>query len=262
MPKSRLKMIEFKNVYFKYPEFCLKDLNFVIDKGEIVAITGNNATGKTTLVKLLSRVTSPKKGELLVDDVPIKKSGIKIGVVFQNPDNQIIFNKVYDDICFTLKNMGVDKSKFDERVDYALDLVKMSDYKYKDTFTLSTGQKQRIAIANMLAIKPDLIIFDESTVYLDPATKQLLYALFLRLKQDGTTVVFTTNFLDEIIYADRVLILKNGELVADKKRAELLKNLDVFRNLNMPIPFKLKLIEKMQLDTTDDQEILDELEKR
>ena len=89
-----------------------------------------------------------------------------------------------------------------------------------------------------------------------------MYALFLRLKQDGTTVVFTTNFLDEIIYADRVLILKNGELVADKKRAELLKNLDVFRNLNMPIPFKLKLIEKMQLDTTDDQEILDELEKR
>lgn len=255
-------MIEFKNVYFKYPEFCLKDVSFSIKKGEIVAVTGNNASGKTTLVKLLSRVTSPKKGDILINGVPIKKSDLKIGIVFQNPDNQIIFNKVYDDICFTLKNMNVPKSDFDERVDYALNLVKMDGYKNKDTFTLSTGQKQRIAIANMLAIKPDLIIFDESTVYLDPATKQLLYSLFLKLKESGTTVVFTTNFLDEIVYADRVLVLKNGELVADKGKDEILKNLDVFRNLGMPIPFKLQLIEKLKLNTIDDQEILNEVEKR
>lgn len=250
-------MIKFENVSFKYEEFKINDISFEIEKGEIIAITGNNASGKTTLIKLISGLLKNKKGTITINNMPIKKSDAKIGIIFQNPDNQIIFNSVYDDICFTLKNHNVKKEEFDERIDYALKMVDMLAYKNKETYTMSTGQKQRIAIANMLAIKPDIIIFDEASVYLDPTTKQALYKLFLSLKASGTTVIFTTNLLEEIVYADRVMLLNNGSLKAFMPTKDILNNLDLYRENGTYIPLKLQIIEKLKLNNyVDNDDIL------
>lgn len=240
-------MIKVSNVQFKYPNFELKDINFEINDGEILAITGNNASGKTTLIKLIAGLIKTKKGTITIDDVPIKKSDKKIGIVFQNPDNQIIFNNVYDDISFTLKNYGFSKSEIEDNIDYALKLTNMLDYKNSETFNLSTGQKQRIAIANMLAIKPKIIIFDEASVYLDPTAKEDLYQLFLKLKSQGVTVIFTTNLLDEIVYADKVMVINNGVMEAFLPTNEMLNNLDIYRQHNTYIPLKLQLIEKFKI---------------
>ena len=251
-------MIKFQNVSFKYEDFKIDDISFEIGKGEIVAITGNNASGKTTLIKLMSGLLKNKKGEILINNEPIKKHKTKIGIIFQNPDNEIIFNNVYDDICFTLKNHNIDKSEFDERIDYALKMVDMLEFKHKETYTMSTGQKQRIAIANMLAIKPDILIFDEASVYLDPTTKQTLYNLFLELKQNGTTVVFTTNLLEEIVYADKVMLLCSGKLKTFMPTKEILKNLDLYRKNGTYIPLKLRIIEKLNLENyVNNEDILD-----
>lgn len=240
-------MIKVSNVHFKYPNFELKGINFEINDGEIIAITGNNASGKTTLIKLIAGLIKTKKGTITIDDVPIKKSDKKIGIVFQNPDNQIIFNNVYDDISFTLKNYGFPKSEIEDNIDYALKLTNMLDYKNSETFNLSTGQKQRIAIANMLAIKPKIIIFDEASVYLDPTAKEDLYQLFLKLKSQGVTVIFTTNLLDEIVYADKVMVINNGVMEAFLPTNEMLNNLDIYRQHNTYIPLKLQLIEKFKI---------------
>lgn len=240
-------MIKFDNVSFKYDNFKLTNLNFEINTGEVIAITGNNASGKTTLIKLISGLLKNKKGQITIDGINLKNKKATIGIVFQNPDNQIIFNNVYDDICFTLKNHNIKKDEYDERIDYALKMVDMLPYKHKETYIMSTGQKQRIAIANMLAIRPEIIIFDEASVYLDPTTKQSLYNLFLTLKQNGTTVIFTTNFLEEIIYADKVMILNNEGIDTFLPIKDILYNLNVFRNNNIYIPLKLQIIEKFKL---------------
>lgn len=247
-------MIEFKNVGFKYPNFQLQNLNFTIDDAQIVAITGNNASGKTTLIKLMSGLIKNKTGSITIDNIPIKKSKEKIGIIFQNPDNQIIFNTVYDDLVFTLKNYGYTQPKIDENIDYALKMVGMSNYKNSETFSLSTGQKQRIAIANMLAIEPKIIIFDEASVYLDPSTKQALYQLFLTLKYNGTTVIFTTNMLEEIVYADKVMIINDGVLESFLTTSETLKNLDIYRKHDTYIPLKLQLIEKFNIENYQSNE--------
>lgn len=250
-------MIQIENVTFSYPKFKINDVSFDIEESEIVAIVGNNASGKTTLIQLIAGLLKVKKGKISIDGLPVKKSGKKIGIVFQNPDNQIIFNNVYDDITFTLKNFNIPKSEFDERVDYALALVGMSEYKDKETFSMSTGQKQRIVIANMLAIKPDIIIFDEASAYLDSSTKQILYKLFLDLKNNGVTVIFTTNLIEEIVFADKIICMENGKLEFIKTRNELLQDLSYFRQKNIYLPLKLLLIEKYKLiDCKFDDEII------
>lgn len=245
--------IQLENVCLKYPKFEIKDLSLKIDGG-IVAITGNNASGKTTLIKIIAGLVKVKKGRVLIGGK--EKHSARIGIVLQNPDNQIIFNNVYDDIAFTLKNYGLKPEMFESRIRWALRLVEMEKYIHSETFSLSTGQKQRIAIANMLAIKPDIMIFDEASVYLDPSTKQVLYKIFGKLKKLGVTVIFTTNLIEEICYADRVIILTDGKIVADKTRAALLKNLDVYRKLGVAIPLKLALLEKYGIDYTDEQTLL------
>lgn len=255
-------MIEIRNLSFKYPSFAFSDLNFKIDSGEIVAIVGNNASGKTTLLNIIGGINK-FKGEILIDGVPLKKSSAKIGVIFQNPDNQIIFNKVYDDIAFTLKNYKVDKKEFDERINYALKLVEMQDFVNQETFTLSAGQKQRIAIANMLAIKPDIILFDEASVFLDTQTKQLLYRLFLDLKQQGITVIFATNVLEEIVYADKTMVLDKGKILKFDNSENIIKDEAFLESLGIFVPMKIKLINAFGLKNVKfDDEIVEAITKK
>ena len=246
-------MIKIKDVSFSYPDFKIEKLNLTIEKGEIVAVCGNNGSGKTTLLKLLSGHLKPKKGEILIDEIPRNKSTARIGVVFQNPDNQIIFNNVNDDICFTLKNYRVPKQEFNQRVTAALETMRMSAYKNSETMNLSTGQKQRIVIANMLAIDPQILLFDEATAYLDSGTKQLIYELFGELKKRGVTVIFTTNQLDEVAYADRVLVFEQGQLFADKTKQAAIQDLSIFSG--MEIPLKLKLLNLLNSNLSTDDEL-------
>ena len=256
-------MIKLENVYLKYPDFKIENFNLNIEKGEIIALTGNNASGKTTILNLIAGIVKQKKGKVLIDEEPINKSNKKIGIVFQNPDNQIIFNKVYDDIAFTLKNYKINKNDFDKLIDYALELVGMSEFKFKETFNLSAGQKQRIAIAGMLAIKPDIILFDEASVFLDMTTKQVLYNVFLKLKEQGVTVVFATNLIDEIVFADRVVLLNNGKVEAFESSEHMIKNLDIFRKLEIFVPLKLEIMNEFNiLDDKFDNEILEKLTKK
>lgn len=254
-------MIKFENVCFKYPKFSFENLNFEIEKGEIVAVVGNNACGKTTLLGLMSGLLKAKKGNVFVDGSKVR-CGERVGIVFQNPDNQIIFNTVESDIEFTLKNHKIAKSEFKSRIANALSLVGMSGFEKAETMSLSTGQKQRIVIANMLACEPKVLILDESTVYLDPTAKIELYKVLFELKSKGITIIFSTNELNEVVFADRILILNNGKIEKFASREEILSDLSIFETLGMTIPLKLKLLSKYKLfDLRFDDEIFDEISK-
>lgn len=246
--------ISLTNVSYKYPEFSLEDVSFSLNGGEILAITGKNGSGKTTLINLLSGLIKAKSGQILIDGEALNKSKIVTGVVQQNPDNQIIFNKVYDDIAFTLKNYKVNKEEFKDRIESALSEVNMLEFKNSETFSLSAGQKQRVVIANMLAIRPKLIIFDEATAYLDQTTKNIIYKLFQKLKAQGVSVIFATNALEEIVYADKVLVMKSGRVKAFDETRNIIKNLSVFEEENLPL--KLKLLNMLNLCESSDEEIL------
>lgn len=240
-------MITLNNVSFRYSgsNFKINNVSFKFEKQKIYAIIGNNGSGKSTLAQLISGILKPQSGTVLINEqkleVAKKQNNVKIGVVFSNPDNQIIFNNVYDDIAFTLKNYQIAKSEFDERINYALEKVGMLPFKNHETFNLSSGQKQRIAIAGMLSLKPEIIIFDECTSMLDPTSKEELKNIFVELKNQGITVIFATNILDEIIIADEVLVMQNGELVLNKPAIDLVRDLSTFEKLNMVVPTKLKL---------------------
>lgn len=250
-----------ENVNFNYSKFKIKNINLEMQSGEIVAITGNNAGGKTTLLGLLSGLIKPKKGEVKIDNIPLKKSNAKIGVVFQNPDAQVIFNNVYDDICFTLKNFGIPKEEWDKRIDSALDEVGMLEFKKREIFEMSAGQKQRIVIANMLAIDPDIIIFDESSSYLDTAYKDKFYRLILKLKQQGKLVIFATNVLEEIAFASRVVFISNGEIMFDLSKEEAIEKYELFEAQGMFVPLKIKLMREFKINSGFDEDVFDAVRK-
>lgn len=259
-------MITLSNINFKYKttKFKLSNINYIFENNRIYAIIGNNGSGKSTLMQIISGIIKPNKGEVKINDITIKdvkkQNLVKIGIVFSNPDNQIIFNNVYDDIAFTLKNYNINKNEFDDRITYALKCVNMLEFKFAETFNLSSGQKQRIAIAGMLSLKPDVLLFDECTSLLDPSSKQDLYDLFIKLKQQGITIIFTTNILDEIIYADQVLIMDHGEIVSSLSATETVKILDIFETIKMQVPTKLKIFNKLllsnKIDTLSEVELL------
>ena len=248
-------MITINDVEFFYPNFKIVCPNLEISEGEVVAVTGNNGSGKTTFLKLISGHIKPKRGKILFNGSTKDKSDIRVGVVFQNPDNQIIFNNVYDDICFTLKNFKISKEEFNARVDEALGVVKMSEFKNSETMNLSTGQKQRIVIANMLAISPKVLLLDEVTAYLDAETKLIIYNLLGELKKRGVTVIFCTNQLDEIVFADRVLVFDKGNMVADKSRDDALADLSIFGAAELPL--KLRILNKIKGNARFDGELFD-----
>lgn len=255
-------MISFKNVCLKYPKFEFSDLSFEIESGDIVAITGNNASGKTTLLNLAGGLIKPKKGSILVDG---KKPvcGNEIGMVFSSPDNQIIFSTVEEDINFTLKNHKVPKDEWKNRIAEALALVHLEGFEKHETLTLSAGQKQRLVIANMLATKPKLLLLDEVSNYLDPTAKKELFKLFYELKKTGITLVFATNVLDEIVFADKVMVLENGDIKSFKSKEETILDLEIFESINMEIPLKLRILNKInKADLSFDEDIFEALKGR
>ena len=244
-------MIKLENVYFKYKtnkkdEFILNNLNLQINKNEFVSIIGSNGVGKTSLVKLISGLTIPSKGDIFINDFNTKSKkdfmNIRnnISVVFQNPDNQIIFERVYEELEFTLKRQNLSKNEIKQRIDTSLKQVNMEDYKFSLTSTLSMGQKQKIIIAEALSLQTDYIILDEPTAMLDPDSKKQILNLLCELNKSGKTIILITHILDEIFYSDRCIYLKDNKIKHDfyinslleKDEIKANKSLEILKDIN------------------------------
>ena len=233
-------MIQCNQLYFRYPKNdfdTLKDICFSISKGEWVSIIGRNGSGKSTLIKVLNGLYFPYRGDILIDGVKIHTDNIwdireKIGLVFQNPENQFVGTTVLDDVAFGMENYEIPRVEMLERIDWVLQEVGMSAYKHKAPQELSGGQKQRIALASALALKPQICTLDEAMVMLDPVSRQRMFELLLQLRDKyHMTIVSVTHDLTELNYSDRTFVLEEGKLIWDASSAEVLANKD-FRMLH------------------------------
>lgn len=246
-------MIKVENVSFKYKESqknVLTDVNFEVNDGEIIAIVGQNGSGKSTIGKLISGILKLKHGSIKIDDLDISKNknynliNEKIGIVFQNPENQIIFNNIYDEVSFGLK--GLTNNEIKARIDDALKQVEMEQFKDSDLYTLSLGQKQRIVIAEVLAKNPKYIILDEPTTMIDSQGKQAIYKIIKKLKSEGYTIICITNLADEILLADRTIILEDGKIVSEIKREDLVEKSDILQKFNIHKPILLEILSELK----------------
>lgn len=222
-----MSQIEVKNVSYNYSigdgyaVKALKGVSFSIEKGSFVALAGMNGSGKSTLAKLLNGLFVPSEGEVLIDGLSTKdeKNTFEIrkkaGMVFQNPDNQMVATIIEDDIAFGPENVGVPREEIIERVDSALEAVGMSEYRTRTASKLSGGQKQRIAIAGVLAMRPDILILDESTSMLDPNGRKDVMGVAKSLNEQGITVINITHNMEEVALADRIIVLRKGRIAID-----------------------------------------------
>ena len=243
-----MSLIEFNNVNFSYNEGqdnetpAIKNLSLSIEEGEFVALVGHNGSGKSTVAKLINGLIQPKSGTVTVDgmrtDEKDKLFDIRktVGVVFQNPDNQMIATIIEDDIAFGPENIGLPPQEISQRVDWALECVSMSGHRKGTPFRLSGGQKQRIAIAGVLAVKPRVIVLDEATAMLDPVGREEVMKVVKKLHdEEKMTVIMITHFMEEAVDADRIVVLSDGCLVMQggKEIFEREKELDAI-GLDVP----------------------------
>lgn len=241
-------MIKVENVSFSYERdnLILDDLCFNVYDGEILAIVGKNGSGKSTIGKIISGITRLKKGNVFIDNLNIKEKRDyaeirkRIGIVSQNPENQIIFNNIYDEISFSLKDLK--KEEINSRIHESLEKVEMINLENKDLYNLSLGQKQRVMIAEILSKSPKYIIFDEPTTMIDTTSKEKIYEIIKKLKQQGHTIIYITNIADEIILADRTLILENGKVAKEIKREDLINEMQTLQKYSIKMPTILEIV--------------------
>ena len=224
-------VIQYDNVHYTYPgdeKESLRGVSLSIEGGSFVAVLGHNGSGKSTLAKHMNAILVPDAGRVLVhgvdtaDEARVLDVRRKVGMVFQNPDNQIVANVVEDDVAFAPENLGVPPEEIRERVDTALRLVGMYDYRMHAPHLLSGGQKQRVAIAGVIAMQPDIIVLDEPTAMLDPQGRREVVDTVYSLCHDrGMTVVLITHHMEECIDADRLIVLSNGAIAADGRPEEI-----------------------------------------
>lgn len=245
-------MIKFDNVYFKYKngKSILENLNFEINQGEFISIVGKNGTGKSTILNLMAGIIKATSGNIFIDEINTKskKDFInlrkKVGIVFQNPDSQILFPNIHDDIEFALKNLNIQDRE--ERIDKALEIVGMKDYKESDTYELSLGQKQRINIASVLALKPQYIILDEATTMIDSYEREKIYDCIRELKKQGYTIVLVTNNVNEILLSDKIFILENKKIKHIFNKEEIMENVKLLEECQIKIPDIIELLLKLR----------------
>lgn len=245
-------MIKIENLNYKYKsgENVLENINLEIQEGEIISIIGKNGSGKSTLLSLIAGLYKPTKGNIFIDQINTssKKDTIelrkKVGIVFQNPDNQILFPSVYDDIEFALNNLKIDNKK--ERIQQALEAVNMKEFVYKDSYELSLGQKQRINIASVLSIAPKYLLLDEPTTMVDSYEKEKIYNCFKKLKLEGYTIVFVTNNINEIFLSDKIVIIENKQIKKKFDKNNILDNIQLLKESEIRIPDVLQIIMKLK----------------
>lgn len=243
--------IKFENVSFRYENaedepqlpLALKNINITVKEGELVAVLGHNGSGKSTFAKLTNAILVPESGKVTVLGMDTSDEDLKykirreVGMVFQNPDNQIVATIVEDDVAFGPENLGVEPSEIRKRVDSALKAVEMYDKRLAEPHNLSGGQKQRVAIAGILAMETNGIVFDEPTAMLDPRGRQAVMDTILRInKEQGKTVMYITHFMDEAVLADRVIVINNGEIMSDGKPQDVFKNIQALKNVGLDVP--------------------------
>lgn len=243
--------IRVEDISFKYPnaqQNAVKSVSFEIKENEWIAIVGRNGSGKSTLAKLLNGLILPDEGQITIDEeVTLTSDTIwevrkKIAMVFQNPDNQFVGTTVVDDIAFGLENHGIEKLEMDFRVNEALNIVNMTEFKLHEPHSLSGGQKQRVAIAGALAIQPSILILDEATSMLDPlGRKEVIETIRSLHKRINMTVISITHDIEEAIHADRIFIMGDGQLIESIKPSDLLKLDYSLESLGLATPFTNQL---------------------
>lgn len=254
-------IISFKNVTYLYESEentqtpAVKGVDLDIRKGEFVAVLGHNGSGKSTLAKLTNAILIPTKGSVTVngmdtsDEELINKIRQNVGMVFQNPDNQIIATIVEDDVAFGPENLGVPPCEIRERVDRALKEVGMYDHRHREPHKLSGGQKQRVAIAGILAMQTACMVLDEPTAMLDPRGREEVMNTVLRLnKEMGITILFITHFMDEAVLADRVVVMDNGGILLDSNPRDVFSNVDLLKSVGLDVPQAAELCSLLRRD--------------
>ena len=249
-----MPIISLKNVAFSYDKKTpvIKNLNLDINEGEYVAIIGANGSGKSTIAKLFNALLIPDAGEVLVCGLSsankknlfeIRKS---VGVVFQNPDNQLVASIVEDDVAFGPENLGVKREEIKERIDFALNAVNMKEYRRFSPARLSGGQKQRIAVAGVLAVKPKVLVLDESTAMLDPRGRKDLLAVAKNLNDNGMTVVTITHYMEEVLMANKVYVISDGEIALSGTPEEIFSDASKIKELGLELPESVYLANKLK----------------
>jgi len=249
-----MPLLKAENVSFSYDK-RIKVINGVslsVEKGEYVAIIGHNGSGKSTLAKLFNGLIKPDEGEIVVDGLSIldKKNDFEIrkrvGVVFQDPDNQLVASIVEDDVAFGPENLGIPRKEIGERIDYALNAVGMQEYRHSSPMHLSGGQKQRIAIAGVLALKPEILVLDESTAMLDPkGRKEVLDTVRELNAVHGVTVITITHYMDEILDADRVIVMQNGKIAMEGTPRRIFSEKEKIKKLGLELPLAMRISEEL-----------------
>jgi len=238
-------MIICTNLSYQYPEtekLALQNINLHIKKGEFIAILGSNGSGKSTLAKHFNALLTPTEGECIVNGLSsnIEENIFKIrascGMVFQNPDNQIVSGVVEEDVAFALENLGVPQPEMRQRVNDALAAVGMQDYAHHAPHLLSGGQKQRIAIAGILAMNPEIIVFDESTAMLDPEGRHSVMKIIKNLHKEGKTIILITHNMSEVEDCDTLFLLKEGRLISEGTPSEIFDNVPLIHSCGLELP--------------------------
>ena len=272
-------MIETKNLSFIYreedmesgeikEEKVLKDINIEIDKGSFTAVLGHNGSGKSTLAKHFNAILLPSGGKVYVkgmdtaDENNIFNIRQSAGMVFQNPDNQMVAALVEDEVAFAPENLGVEPKEIRRRVDECLEIVNMTKYAQSSPSKLSGGQKQRVAIASVLAMNPEILILDEPTAMLDPKGRsEVIKTIKMLNEEKDITVVLITHYMDEAAQSDRTVVIDDGEIVLDGTPKEVFKNVEKLKSLGLDVPQVTELayeLRKMGIEISDDVLTVDE----
>ena len=256
-----MTVIQFEQVHHRYSgeaEESLRGVDLAIEKGSFTAVLGHNGSGKSTLAKHMNAILTPTEGRVLVhgidtaDETRLLDVRRRVGMVFQNPDNQLVANVVEDDVAFAPENLGVEPAEIRRRVDEALEAVGMSEFRQHAPHLLSGGQKQRVAIAGVLAMQPEIIVLDEPTAMLDPQGRQEVVSTVTRLcRENGMTVVLITHHMDECVGADRLVVMSRGSIVADGTPAEVFSRVELMESEGLSVPETTRLLYELDREGFD-----------
>ena len=271
-----MSFIEFSGVSFHYSDSkkdAVQDVNLHIEQGEFVSVIGHNGSGKSTFAKLINGLNIPTQGSVTVEGISTAQEERRIellqrvGMIFQNPDNQIVASIVEEDVAFGPENLGVPPDELRTRVDEALKTVGMYEYRLKAPHNLSGGQKQRVAIAGIIAMQPKCIVMDEATAMLDPiGRKEVMDAVKKLNKEQGITIIYITHFMNEAVDADRVILMDHGKIVKDGAPKQVFADYNEIMDYGLDVPQSYELMEKLgmhQCVLTPDEcvEVLEDLLK-